>query len=127
MRRDHDVVELEVGRAAVVEVGHRVPIDVVDLIGHRAVQHSDTPLALHAAQRIVRRRGEEIRIHPAGGEDDIAAGRIDRGGKFDGVIGVTDHENIATLGMLRFGIDRDRGEVGERDRRGPIRHRGPVS
>ena len=44
MRRDHDVVELEVGRAAVVEVGHREAVDVVDLIGHRAVQHRDAPL-----------------------------------------------------------------------------------
>ena len=117
MRRDHDVVELEVGRAAVVEVGHREAVDVVDLIGHRAVQHRDAPLAFHAAQRIVGGGGEEIRVHPAGGEDDIAAGRIDRGGEFDGVIGVTDHENISALGMLRFGVDRDRREVGEGDRR----------
>ena len=127
MRRDHDVVELEVRRAAVVEVGHREAVDVVDLIGHRAVQHRDAPLAFHAAQRIVGGGGEEIRVHPTGGEDDIAAGRIDRGGEFDGVIGVTDHENISAFGMLRFGVDRDRREVGERDRRGPIRHRGPVS
>ena len=42
------------------------------------------------------------------------------------MVGVTDDENVFAIDMVGLGVDLDRGKFRERNRRGPVRHRGPV-
>ena len=120
------MIELEVRSAAIVEVRHRVPVDLTYLVGHGPVEERGPSLTLQPAQHVLSRGRQPVRVHAPGRQYDSRPRGCNGRGELDRMVGVPDHEHIVVVDVLGHRVDVDPRPAGGRNRRLPLTEDLPI-